>query len=76
MRATIQVEDDTATLENYIWTGDDALFVRMLNSMLDPLGPSGSDPAPNTHAAREIAERLGGEVLEFELPSYVPGRVY
>ena len=76
MKATIRVGDDVATLEDWEWTGEDIIFTQMLNSMLDPLGPSGSDPAPNTHEAERVAELLGGEVVGYEIPVYASGRIY
>jgi len=76
MNATIELAGMTATIEGWEWTGEDGRFVALLNAMLDPDGPSGGDPAPNTHEARRVAELLGGKVIAFELPEYDPEAVY
>ena len=76
MNATVELAGMTATIEGWEWTGKDKRFVSLLNSMRDPYGPSGGDPAPNTHEARRVATLLGAEVVEFELPSYEKGTVY
>ena len=76
MNATIELAGMQATIDGWNWTGSDEGLVALLNAMLDPDGPSGADPAPNTHEARRVAELLGGKVLEFELPEYDPEAVY
>lgn len=76
MRATIEMGGARATIENWHWTSRRQVLADVLNRMLDPIGPSGADPAPNYHAALEAIERLGGKILDYELPEYVHGRVY
>ena len=76
MNATIELAGMTATIDGWDWAGKDKRFVALLNSMLDPDGPSGGDPAPNYHEARRVATLLSAEVVEFELPPYEKGRVY
>jgi len=76
MNASIELAGMQATIDGWEWKGEDEQFIARLNSMLDPDGPSGADPAPNTHEARRVAELLGGKVLEFELPEYDPEAVY
>lgn len=76
MRATIRIGDIEATLEEWQWTSGSDLWVEVLNGMLDPDGPSGSDPAPNFHEAQRVAGILGTDVTDYELPEYVEGRVY
>jgi len=76
MNATIELAGMQATIEGWEWTGEDECFVALLNAMLDADGPSGADPAPNTHEARRMAELLGGKVVDFELPEYDPEAVY
>ena len=76
MSATIKVGAFEAILDGWEWTGDDAWFVDKLNSMLDPEGPSGSDPAPDLHEARRTAKELGGQVVRFDKPEYVKDTVY
>jgi hypothetical protein len=76
MNATIELGDMTATIEGWEWEGSNKHLVALLNSMLDPDGPSGGDPAPNTHEARRVARLLGAKVVDFELPSYDPEAIY
>ena len=76
MSATIQAGTFTATLQDWLWTGGNPAFVAMLNARLDPEGPSGADPAPDYHEALRIADVIGAEVIDFELPEYVKGRIY
>ena len=76
MIATIELAGMRATIKGWSWTGTDGQFVTLLNAMLDPYGPSGGDPAPNTHEARRVAELLGGKVIAFELPEYDPEAIY
>ena len=76
MRATVQLGGMQATIEDWNWTGEDRQLVAVLNAMLDPNGPSGGDPAPNTHEARRVIGLLGGEVIDFELPPYDKDTVY
>ena len=76
MSATIKVGGLTATIKDYVWTSEDAGFAEYLNITLDPLGPSGADPAPDYHAALAAAKELHGKVTEYDLPDYVAGRVY
>ena len=77
MSATIAVQRQRATIDNYRWTGDSAALVELLNARLDPYGPSGADPNPDLSAAIRIADELGGEVVDRgKPPKYVRGRVY
>ena len=76
MKATINISGVSATLEGWTWSSTDRQLARLLNVMLDPDGPSGADPAPNTHEARRVAQLLGGEVVDYELPPYDKDAVY
>ena len=76
MSATIKVGVFEATLDGWEWAEGDAWFVDRLNAMLDPEGPSGSDPAPDLHEAQRVAKELGGQVIRFDKPEYVEGTVY
>ena len=76
MSATIRVGTFEATIEGWQWAGDNPAFVGMLNARLDPVGPSGADPAPDYHEALRVVEEIGGEVIDYELPEYVRGRIY
>lgn len=76
MTATIRAGTFEATIDGWEWIGDNASLVEMLNAHLDPEGPSGGDPAPDYHEAQRVADLIGAEVIEFDLPDYVDGRVY
>jgi len=76
MIATIELADMAATIDGWNWKGKDKRLVALLNSMLDPDGPSGGDPAPNYHEAQRVAKLLGAKVVDYELPPYEKGTVY
>jgi len=62
-----------AAIKDYEWLSKDKKLAKMLNAMLDPLGPSGADPYPDLMAARQAMERLGGEIVEYDKPTDYPG---
>ena len=66
MMVKVEIAGNTATIKNYVWTSDNKHLKDALNAMLDPYGPSGSDPYPDLTAATEAMERLGGEVVEYD----------
>lgn len=72
----VEIAGITATIENYEWKSDNKSLEGALNSMLDPYGPSGSDPYPDLTAATEAMERLGGEVVEYDEPKDEGDKVY
>jgi len=76
MSATIRIENVEATISEYVWSCEDATLKAVLNGLLDPLGPSGADPAPDLHAAQAAVEALGGEVVSYDEVDFVKGRVY
>ena len=76
MAATIEARGMTATVDGYQWSSSDERFAELLQYMLDPLGPSGSDPNPDYHAALAAVEALGGEVVSYDPTEYVEGRIY
>lgn len=76
MTATIRILGQEATIAGYRWTGADASLVAMLNAMLDPDGPAGSDPNPDLNAARAAAEAFKGEVLSYEETPFDPEAIY
>lgn len=76
MSATIKVLNKEYTITDYKWSGPNKMVVRMLNSFLDPDGPSGSDPNPDATAARAVVDEMGFEFLRYDKLKYVPGRVY
>lgn len=76
MSATIRLADTTATIDGWEWTSEREELANMLNALLDPAGPSGADPAPDVHAAEAAIEIIGGELVEFDEPEFVRGRIY
>lgn len=64
----IKIGDVEATIENYKWTSKDKRLENLLNTKLDPLGPSGADPYPDLTAARQVVDWLGGEIVEYDKP--------
>lgn len=76
MSATIKVLNKEYTIDGYKWSGPNKTVVGMLNSFLNPYGPSGSDPNPDATAARAVADEMGFEFLRYDKLEYVPGRVY
>lgn len=76
MMVKVQVGGIIATIKNYKWTSDNKHLEGALNAMLDPYGPSGSDPYPDLTAATEAVERLGGKVMEYDKPKDEGDKVY
>ena len=76
MSATIRVGDYTAVIEDYTWRGGIPELIALLNAMLNPLGPSGSDPNPDLHAAQAAIEILGGRIIDYDETEFVEGRIY
>lgn len=65
-----------ATIDGYEWTSDDKIFEDLLNTMLDPYGPSGADPNPDLTAAQAAVKQIGGKIISFDEVENVPGRIY
>lgn len=76
MSAVIRINKSHARIDGYNWISADKGLERLLNSMLDPIGPSGADPNPDLHAAQAAIKELGGELIEFDEMEYVKGRIY
>ena len=76
MSATIRIGIIEATIDGYQWTSKNKALKNMLNAMLDPDGPSGSDPNPDETAALEAAELIGGEVVRADTAEYEPRAIY
>jgi len=76
MSATVRVVGKLAQVDGYEWFSPDKGLQELLNAMLSPLGPSGSDPNPDYHAAEAAVKLLGGEIIDFESTEYVEGVVY
>jgi hypothetical protein len=75
MAATVEIDGQKATIEEYEWSGDEPLST-MLNLLLDPLGPSGSDPNSDYTAAKEMVDRFRGKLLSFDKLDFDPDVVY
>lgn len=76
MAAVIRIADTEATIDFWIWRSNSDALRHTLQAMLDPLGPSGSDPNPDYHAALAAVEALGGEVISYDKTEYVEGQIY
>lgn len=77
MAATIRLEDGAeATINFYQWACEDVQLCDMLEFFLDPLGPSGSDPNSDYHAAVAAVEALGGEIVSYDKTEYEEGVIY
>lgn len=76
MSATVKIGPHKARIEGYVWTCEDKALQRLLNALLSPFGPSGSDPNPDASAAEAAVKTLGGRVLQADPTEYVEGRVY
>jgi hypothetical protein len=74
--AIIRTGRDRATIDGYEWASENLALQGLLNAMLDPIGPSGSDPNPDYHAALAAVEALGGEVISYDKTEYEEGVIY
>jgi hypothetical protein len=73
---TVEFVGATATIQDGVWASENDSLQSLLNAMLDPLGPSGSDPDPDHTAAMDAAEKLGGKITQRDKVEYVEGRIY
>jgi len=78
MAAKVKVlpEEVVAECRGYHWTSTDKDIEGYLNSLLDPWGPSGSDPNPDYTAALQAVELLGGKVVVYDRTESVENVVY
>lgn len=76
MSATIQIADIKATINNYKWRCKNKHYERLLNSMLNDGGPSGSDPNPDYNAALLAVKMIGGKVIDYDLLDYDENAIY
>jgi len=77
MTVEIEVGGERATIKDYRWKCKDDLLRKLLQGMLDPGGPSPSQPHPDYEAAVEAVRALGGKVLTTEPePGPADGVVY
>lgn len=77
MSATIKIMNENYIITDYKWSGPDKVVVDMLNSFIDPEGPSGADPNPDATAAQNVVDKLAiAEMVRFDKLDYVPDRVY
>jgi hypothetical protein len=75
MAATVKIDGQTSKIDGYEWAGDEPLTL-LLNSLLDPAGPSGGDPNPEWTAANEAIKQLGGEILSFDRLDFDSSAIY
>lgn len=68
MSATILMNGKVASIVDWRWESEDVALAKYLNSLLDPYGPSPSNPQPDINEAHRVVELFGGEVLK-EVPS-------
>ena len=68
----IKVLGAEAVIDGYVWLSDDEGLQELLQTYIDPLGPSGADPYPDLTAALAMVDLFGGEVVEFDDPP-LPG---
>lgn len=76
MAATIDMAGERATITNGVWSCDNETLLSLLDSMLEPMGPSGADPNPDLHTAQAAIKQIGGKVIRFDETAYVKGRIY
>lgn len=76
MAATIEVMNEIATLENWEWQCADPTVAEILNTELDPQGPSGGDPNPCQTEAVLMVSKYGGELLHSDPTISEPNKVY
>ena len=71
--------DQEAVIEHYEWTAAPEELKALLDTYLDPFGPSPSDPYPEMTVAREVTSKIGGKIVYFDPPNYhddEEGRIY
>lgn len=76
MAAIVEINGDKAIIRDYKWSSSNRQLAEILNTMLDPLGPSGADPNPDGTAAEEAVRRLGGRVISIDETESEDGVVY
>lgn len=62
----LDISGTKATLQRGRWTCTHKVIERYLNSLIDPLGPSGADPYPELTIAKEAARRLRGTIISLD----------
>lgn len=72
----ISIRGIDASISDGVWKSEDAVLEQVLNSLLDPFGPSGSDPDSDYHAAEAAIKTLGGKILQADAQEYIDGQVY
>jgi len=77
MAATVRIRGFVAKITNeLIWECSDSVMRKLLNSMVDPDGPSGADPNPPLTVADQVIAVLGGKIVSFDEEPYDPDVVY
>lgn len=76
MTAIIQIGKDKAVIKEYKWTSANLGLQDVLNDLLEPDGPSGSDPNPDETAAKEAVKLLGGKFITADAIESKEGVIY
>lgn len=63
MAVLVKLNDQIAYVENYKWYCDDPVTLFLLNSSLDPYGPSPSKGDYDSYAANLAVQELGAEII-------------
>jgi hypothetical protein len=72
----IEIFGAEAIIDGYQWSCQDATIERMLNTQLDPSGPSGTDPDRDNPAAQADNKRYGGRIVSSDKPDSPKGTFY
>lgn len=77
MAVKIRLGANRAYIQDYHWFSPNKAMESALNSMLDPNGPSGSDPYPDKTAADAVVAQLGATIEYISpLPKEEPGLIH
>ena len=69
----IKFRDEDMTVDGYEFHGK---WAELLNVCKNPLGPSGTSPIPDLELATEARHLFGVEIIDWDTPEFVEGRVY
>jgi hypothetical protein len=76
MSVTVKIAGSIATISAYEWASDNKSLQRVLDSMLDPLGPVTSDPDPDYSAALNAIASIGGVLISHDEVESTEGVIY
>ena len=66
---TLRLHNKQAIIQDWEIVCEDDILRRWLESLRDPLGPSGADPYPDLTLAQMAVDRIGGEIVQFDPPT-------